>query len=264
MAHGPGPGGDIGDDPGWLSLDAIGGKMSDNDDGKKVDDVERQLAMVTAENERLWRNIKEKRFIDALPDEMMVVRILSAYIDTSEVTDNLLGMESTNPLIVAMMASQRKRNDLLRRAIARLTDGQAGVGLDSVMDAPGLSWGMISGVQCDGTSVMDRREDVRVVETRYRCVYANNAFCLFDKGMADDHFNKVRACAAASNEDYGIECCDDCDGAIPCLANGTGLVDIVDTYDFDGGVKAYTYEDVPTDPAELEKWLKAREVMKNL
>lgn len=57
---------------------------------------------------------------DATPDSDYVIRILEAYVDDSTYTDNLAGIESTNPLVVMMNEQQTKRNALLRSAIATL------------------------------------------------------------------------------------------------------------------------------------------------
>lgn len=73
---------------------------------------------VEADLERLRLNIRSRVLIDATPDDGLVARILSAYIDESYTTDNTLGLPPDNPLCVVMNEAQEKRNTILRKALA--------------------------------------------------------------------------------------------------------------------------------------------------
>lgn len=74
-----------------------------------------------AELERYRKNIRERVYVDATPDEGYVQRILEAHIDESFATDNLLGLPPENPLCVAMNEAQAERNRLLRKALGEHT-----------------------------------------------------------------------------------------------------------------------------------------------
>lgn len=63
---------------------------------------------------------------DATPNESYPVRVLSAYIeDSTSWSDNFVGAEPTNPLVIHMNDAQAKRNILLRKAIAVLREDSA-------------------------------------------------------------------------------------------------------------------------------------------
>jgi hypothetical protein len=62
-------------------------------------------------------NRTERRYVDMTPNDGLVERILSAYLDYSRVTDNLGGMDPTSPLCIAMNEAQAKRNAILETAI---------------------------------------------------------------------------------------------------------------------------------------------------
>jgi len=64
---------------------------------------------------------QEINYVNATPDENYPVRILESYIyEDSTWTDNTLGLPPDNPLCVALNETQRKRNEILRRAIVKL------------------------------------------------------------------------------------------------------------------------------------------------
>lgn len=60
-------------------------------------------------------------WVNMTPDENMVIRILSSYIDDCEWTDNTAGNPTTNELLIALNEAREKRNMLLRAAIRKLT-----------------------------------------------------------------------------------------------------------------------------------------------
>ena len=82
-----------------------------------LDDL-REIEALKTEVEMYRRHMQMARHVDMTPDEGMVGRILTAYIDESTWTDNSLGLPPDNPLCVMMMEWQQKRNALLRVALA--------------------------------------------------------------------------------------------------------------------------------------------------
>lgn len=60
------------------------------------------------------------RWMDMTPNDDLPRRILSAYLDYSEWTDNTAGLEPTNPLILAMNQHREQRNALIEAALAAL------------------------------------------------------------------------------------------------------------------------------------------------
>jgi len=63
-------------------------------------------------------HVREKIWVDAAPDAGLVKRILSAYIDDTTDTDNLLGLEPENFLCIEMNKARAERNQILRGALA--------------------------------------------------------------------------------------------------------------------------------------------------
>jgi len=90
------------------------------------DAAEARCAKLEEEVDRLRHNVQERRYIDMTPDDGMVSRILSAYIDESTRTDNTLGLPPDNPLCIAMNEAQAKRNTLLRAALAGVKEAAGG------------------------------------------------------------------------------------------------------------------------------------------
>jgi hypothetical protein len=62
------------------------------------------------------------RWMDMTPNDDLPRRILSAYLDYSEWTDNTAGLEPTNPLILAMNQHREQRNALIEAALAALEE----------------------------------------------------------------------------------------------------------------------------------------------
>ncbi len=58
--------------------------------------------------------------VDATPDDGLAARILSAWLDDSEVTDNTAGLPPTSPVLVMMNEQRVRRNAILREAIRLL------------------------------------------------------------------------------------------------------------------------------------------------
>jgi len=80
----------------------------------------RELEALQAEVTMYRRHMQQARHVDMTPDDGMVARILTAYIDESTWTDNSFGLPPDNPLCVTMMGWQQERNTLLRAALAKL------------------------------------------------------------------------------------------------------------------------------------------------
>lgn len=85
----------------------------------------RRLRDALAEQNRALRETDkhrmEFRWMDMTPDDGLPERILSGYLDYSEWTDNALGMEPSNPLIVQMNRDRAKRNAIIEQALAALS-----------------------------------------------------------------------------------------------------------------------------------------------
>jgi len=62
-------------------------------------------------------HLRDRLLVDATPDEELPLRILEAYIDHSETTDNLLGLPPENPLIQRMEEARKERNVILSNAM---------------------------------------------------------------------------------------------------------------------------------------------------
>lgn len=80
-------------------------------------------AELVAEIERLRAVVENHgtfRRMDMTPNDDLPRRILSAYLDYSEWTDNTDGLEPTNPLILAMNQHRAQRNALIEAALAAL------------------------------------------------------------------------------------------------------------------------------------------------
>jgi hypothetical protein len=77
------------------------------------------LVEMKGENTRLRRNITDRHFVDATPDDGLVRRILTAYIDEdTSWSDNTAGFDPTNLLVVAMNEAQARRNEILKAHLA--------------------------------------------------------------------------------------------------------------------------------------------------
>ena len=82
------------------------------------DQVEVHPVGTGTELARMNKGIRDHIWVDATPDEGLVERILSAYIDESTVSDNILGLPPSSPVLIVMNEAQAKRNQILREAIA--------------------------------------------------------------------------------------------------------------------------------------------------
>lgn len=58
--------------------------------------------------------------VDATPDRGLATRILTAWLDDKEVTDNTAGLPPTSPVLVMMNEHRARRNVMLREAIQLL------------------------------------------------------------------------------------------------------------------------------------------------
>lgn len=71
----------------------------------------------------LRMSILDRKYVDMTPDEGLVERILEAYIDDTQWSDAMPGLEPTNPLCIELNELTVKRNELIRDALAAIATG---------------------------------------------------------------------------------------------------------------------------------------------
>lgn len=83
----------------------------------KVESLEEELRS-------LRMSILESKYLDMTPDDGLVERILSAYIDETMWSDVMPGLEPTDKLCIELNKITAKRNEILRKALSEIKSMQ--------------------------------------------------------------------------------------------------------------------------------------------
>lgn len=83
-----------------------------------------QIDSLKRELRALRMSILEAGAINMTPDEGLVERILSAYIDESLWSDHVPGLEPTDKLCIELNKITVERNEILRRALSEIKSMQ--------------------------------------------------------------------------------------------------------------------------------------------
>ena len=100
-------------------IDKLNAKVTEKDTEVKYTEIALLREQIAALKEQMISR-REHRFVDVIPDEGLVERILSTYIEDGFTTDNTVGFPPENPLCKLMNETQEKRNRIIRKAIETL------------------------------------------------------------------------------------------------------------------------------------------------
>ncbi len=84
---------------------------------QKCDDLKKENAALKERCAVDSRHLREKIYVDMTPNEDLVRRILTAYIEESHITDNMLGLPPESWVCKQMNEDIEDRNKILRVAL---------------------------------------------------------------------------------------------------------------------------------------------------
>lgn len=154
----------------WLWLSDNTGRSGDERTRKIEAEIVSTEAAARAEGfadgqRELRLHMSDRLWVDMTPDEELPRRILEAYIDESETTDNTLGLPPENPLCVAMNKARDERNVILRAAVSNLAGGGFAEGRRRGLEEAAIWWDDTEARSAEAHAVYQqeahRRGDVR-------------------------------------------------------------------------------------------------------